>query len=128
MQPLDETRIEIIDRFEKQGVAQVPGYNMFKYTVAYISLFIILLVGIFIFMNIFGYIDLSFLERKYMLILIVLPLSLIYHKYKPMTFKELIIKYVGINLPTWKKLRNKFMIILGVDKDILNKENSEEKK
>ena len=41
-----------------------------------------------------------------------------------MTFRELLVKYMNIKLPSWDIIRYKFMILIGIDKDSLKKPNN----
>jgi len=68
-----------------------------KSLIAYINLMILTIVGIFLFMNIFEYIHLEDSESMFLLYFIGFPAAYIYHKYKPMEFKELL-----------KKIKQKF--------------------
>ena len=95
---------------------------MKNYILAYISLLIINIILFIFIIRILGYIEFGYIDAKNLLFLLVFPLSLIYHKYKPMPFKNVITKFVGIKLPDWKTIKYKFMLFLGVDKETLDKD------
>lgn len=45
-----------------------------------------------------------------------------------MSFKEIIEKYLDIKLPTWKYIKYKIMILIGMDKKYLDKDEDFNKK
>lgn len=98
-----------------------------KSLLAYISLICLNIIGIIIFLKLLGFIDLTFGETQFLLFVIGLPLSLIYHKCKPMTFSELIKKYLKISLPTWNEIKYKVQVFIGTDPEYLDKDFKEKK-
>ena len=88
---------------------------------AYLFLFIANIILLIFSLRIFGYIDFGYIDAKILIFLFILPLSLIYHKYKPMTFKEVIVKFIGVKLPSWDMIKYKLMILIGTDSNSLKK-------
>jgi ATP/ADP translocase len=94
---------------------------MIKYIIAYVSILIVFLILIIEIADLFGYIKLNYATSFVLFWTVVFPLGYIYHKYKPMTFREVIIKYIKIKPPSWDMIKYKLMILIGIDKNSLNK-------
>lgn len=95
---------------------------MIKYILAY---FCAILSWMFIFLHILvwnDYINMTHGEMRFITYFIVFPLAYIYHKFKPMPFKNVLEKYLHIKLPSWEDLKYGFMILLGTDKEYLKKD------
>jgi hypothetical protein len=93
-----------------------------KVLIAYISLVIINIILFILLLRVIGYINFEYIDAKILIFLIIFPLSLVYHKYKPMSFGDVIFKYIGIKLPTWETISYKLKVFIGIDPDYLDKD------
>ena len=94
---------------------------MLKFIIAYMALFLMFVITFIIFVDSGNYFNSTYGNRQFIFWIIFVPLGYVYHKYKPMTFGEIILKFTGIRLPTWQTIKYKFMILMGTDSDYLKK-------
>jgi hypothetical protein len=98
--------------------------NKLKFIIAYIAIFLSWILFIIAILISFRVIPFDLGTVIFFLIPNIILVN-IYDKYKPMDFRNMVLKYTGKKLPIWEIISYKFKVFIGIDPDYLDKKTND---